>query len=453
LFNAVDATRFQRNTYTGPDGLEEEIGWWGRTVVWSRGPEIHRTFSFEEDAGSRDDRVTWAGFVWFPAHGDSTDRDLGAETTTEVEPPTQKRSTGKEGLFGPFHQSQDAIWGQAPATTSGAQHPRLVRTLLICRREQATVFYPSGDDFKLHLPFLVDAAFALSPDTGGVMLQRALTRAERRKIDGETTPPLDPRSKSLMDAMTDQAGSEPRVYALMNPFHEIKRVIEAQVQEETIVDEGAPLGWTDAILFSADDPYPFVIALDRQENELVFYVRRRVPMVDAAPAPTKMYQRPHELMEELSPVSPTEPLHPRPTMHRAASGFIKDRRLSAMQTETNDRTRSGPRVSRGGMIEPQLATHERTTRSSNTTADLQAALDPLPLAATNASKPTGSRLSTRGRTSILGQAVPPEPPNGGISHTTQEDLRRTTMLMGLERESTARSEMVLERMWTWRIPA
>ena len=453
LFNAADATRFQRNTYVGPEGTEEEIGWWGRTVVWGRGPEVHRTLSFEEDAGSKDDRVTWAGFVWFPAHGDTTGPDRGAEKEVKVQSSKRKRSSGREGLFGPFHQSQDAIWGQPQVTASNDHRPRLVRTLLVCRKEQATVFYPSGDDFKLHLPFQVDAAFALPPDTGGVMLQRGLTRAEKRKLDGGATSLTDPRSQSLMDAMTTQVGSDPRLYALMNPFHESKRVIEAQVLDEAIVDEGAPLGWTDDVLFSADDPYPFVIALDKQENEVVFYARHRVPIVESAPAPTKSYQRPHELMEELSPVSPTEPLHPRPSLHRAASGFAKDKRLPSMQTDTNDRTRSGPRVSRGGMIEPQHSTHERTTRTSNTTADLQAALDPLPLAATKTAKATTSRLSTKagGRSSVLGQAVP-EVTGMGVSHATHEDLRRTTMLMGLERESTDRSEMVLERISTWRVP-
>jgi len=455
----------RRTAYLDDNGNEEEISWWGRTVVWCKGMEVHRQFTFE-DGGDAEEKVMWAGFVWFPPHGSASfpsSRLHHGEGQDAKSGLTELRNTlrpGREGLFGPFHGSQHLVWGQPVPPTSDRNPPRLVRTLVICRTEQATAYFPSGDDFKFHLPFAVDAAFPLPPSIGGIVLQRALTRSERRDLDRGRAHGAysDPRHQSLVEALENSQGpSDPRVYALMNPFQEARKVIEASVIDDRIVEEGGPLECTDDILFSADDPYPFVLAYDRRENELVFYSRHLVPIADRAAPPLARFMRPEDLL-------PTPPTNmngelPRPSLQRTGSAFTAgERRISNMQGEASDRTRGGPRISRGGKIDATQIARDVGSRPSNSTAELQAALDPFSLPPSVPSQVMNSRLSSKGisRVSALGgegSLILEENPRQGLFGAPELDLRETTMMMGLDRGSLAeRSEVVLERLHTWKAP-
>jgi len=249
--------------------------------------------------------------------------------------------------------------------------------------------------------------------------------------------------------------SDPKVYTLMNPFHEAAKVIEASVIDGKVIEEGGPLEYTDSILFSAEDPYPFVIAHDQQENELVFYTRHKAPVIDLPTQSSTRFLRPEDLLAAPTK-SPAEV--PRPSLQRAGSGFVNgDRRISTLQAEAMDRTRRGPRISRGGKIDAQQSATEHGSRPSNGTAELQAALDPFSLPPSASSQITNSRLSSKGksRASALGEGslILEENPRHGLLGTTEVDLRETTMMMGLDRNSSAlRSEIVLERLYTWKAP-
>jgi anaphase-promoting complex subunit 1 len=424
--------------------------------------EVHRQYTFE-DGGNVEERVMWAGLVWFPPQGSTNASASSRPQETRFSPhvsqglPSVARP-GREGLFGPFHASQHLIWGQPTLPSSDQQSPRLVRTLVVCRREQATAFYPSGDDFKFHLPFVVDLAFPLPLSTGGILLQRALTRAEKRKIDKDISDGgySDPRHQSLVEALEKNQGhgSEPRAYVLMNPFHEAKKVIEASVIDGKMVEEGGPLEYTDEILFSADDPYPFVLAYDKQEDELVFYLRHRVPLENKPLRPSTQYMRPGDLIAP--PTTKAEV--PRPSLHRAGSAFTTgDRRASTMQGEATDRTRGGPRISRGGKIDVQHSAVEAGSRLSHSTAELQAVLDPFSLPPSVPPQAANSRLLSQNKARVSargdGSLILEDIPHQGIHGASEVDLRETTMMMGLERNSTAeRSELVLERLYTWKAP-
>ena len=452
---------FQRKTYRDDDGTKEEIAWWNRTVVWSRGMEIHRQYTFE-DGGDAEERVMWAGFVWFPPQGYSNSssqgshqNDRGAAFASHGHLSVTR--PGREGLFGPFHTSQHLIWGQPTPPPSSRQVPKLVRTLVICRKEQATAYYPSGDDFKFHLPFVVETAFPLPSSVGGVLLQRALTRSEKRKINKNRSQEefSDPRHQSLIEALENNQGpSDPKVYALMNPFHEPKKVIEASVVNSKMIEEGGPLECTDDILFSADDPYHFVMEHDRQEDELVFYTRHKVPVEERPTQPSTHFMRPEDLLVPAT----TKAEIPRPSLHRAGSAFTTgERRVSTMQGDSMDRTRGGPRISRGGKVDAQHSAAEGGSRLSHSTAELQAALDPFSLPPSAPSHTTKSRISAmnKARVSALGDGslILEDNARQGLLGATEVDLRETTMMMGLERNSTAeRSEMVLERLYTWKAP-
>lgn len=132
-------------------------------VVWARGGVVRRVFNFEIEQ----ERVIQALLTWFP-----------------TEEPATVASQGPEGTdYNGNVLSQDYLTqGTQPATDPNApvqQSPRIVegraRALVILLKSQAHVFFLSGANHIVHLPFEVEKAF---PAARGALLQRKRPRPE-----------------------------------------------------------------------------------------------------------------------------------------------------------------------------------------------------------------------------------------------------------------------------------
>ena len=486
----------KRAVHITKGGTEEEIAWFDCCVVWSRAAEVYRRWTFERT--SEDERVTWAGFVWFPPQGQTVsstgtavDVSLKNQFGRSDSNAASQSSTGRApnaGTFGPFQTSHQATWGQ-PSSSKSSVHsistqPKLVRAVLICLTTKAIVYYPSGESYTIHLPFLVEMAFPLPSSTGGVVLQRHLEKREIRKLRGRRngnrsflkdmavgmTSVLDE-----FDIIDDTATSLPRLYTLSNPFEELRVVTEATViGSKTVGPEETPPYQVE--ILHLVEGYPLVVAYDPVAQQVVFYAWHTIPVLEPETRPDDTYLSPQALLAPLPTPSATSP-NPaqaalghggRPSLARTASNFsTTERRVSSLAaaSEAMDRTRRGPRVSRGGVVEPQLPI------SKTGTDELQATLDP-PTLPVPSHQPPRTRAKTRPRVSIAAnetttarrQSVASFHGHGNSMVLEEEaqplvigagerDLRETTMMMGLEQEdSKARSEVVLERIWTWEPP-
>lgn len=269
---------------------------------------------------------------------------------------------------------------------------------MICLSSRAIVYYPSGESHTVHVPFVIGKAFPLS---SGVLLQRRMDREPNLFEDTDNIPLL---------------------FTLSDPFEELKEVVQGIGPAEEHIDTA----W-DTLLVS-HDPYPFVIMYDPHANEVIFHIQHIIPLITCTP-----HLRPHELL-----ALPLNAPAARPSLHRTGSAFTPgERRISTLNAEAMDRTRRGPRISRGGQVESQLGS----------TGELQAALDPPTLP----SAPTGSKQG-KGRMSVVSDRRESSFLRPALSGAAEKDLRETTMLMGLEREQQKpRSEVVLERIWSWKL--
>ncbi|WVR07598.1 hypothetical protein IAU60_004640 [Kwoniella sp. DSM 27419] len=471
LLQAVDA-----NSGDGGDvEQEEELVWYDRTLVWSRGSEVFRRYTYEAEG----EDVSHAVFAWYKVGSGEAAGPLGKGKSS-----TNGATASGVETFGPFHQTQFRQWGGPQQASSSAVGPaRLERTLVVFLQSRAYVYYSSGECVTVHLPFVVNAAWPLS--FGGLMIERALEKRElrrlgkeKRKSTGSLLRGMDQTSMSilddLMDLDDDNAPSLPRLFVLENPFEELKMVVEGQVEggyrgdSGRLNSQGEPIGASTTILFLAPKPYPFVVAYDRQSGNIIFYRHTAVPDAPDPPIPPL---KPHMLRPEevLLPPAPSAPASAvpartgRPSLHRNTSSFgpttTTDRRLSSAADPLDRSHRRAPRHSRALAQEIPIPTD-----------GLQAALDPTPLVESAA---TAAKRRSRG-VSILSQAVGAaaadpsrrvsaaassllaheglEPAGPSALHAIAErDLRETTMLMGLERDDLgSRSELVLERIHSWR---
>jgi anaphase-promoting complex subunit 1 len=272
------------------------------------------------------------------------------------------------------------------------------------------------------------------------------------------------RRISVLDELDtlDEGESLPRLYTLSGPFEEMKQVVEASMAGGKLAGEEEPLDYASEVLLVGDEPYPVVVVYDLQLQEIVFYVAHHIPAVEASPPATR-HLRPSELLAQPPAPIASLPSAARPSLHRTASAFSAagDRRVSALNTESMDRTRRGPRVSRGGMVEPQHA----SALPTGPTGELQAALDPPTLASTIA--PTaGSRIKNKGkgRVSLTADSNRRESAGSSFFMEAQDrlpalldagehDWREPTMLMGIDKQEVGkRSDTVLERVFSWKPP-
>ena len=463
LGRSIAPVRFSNDSEE--DSAEEELVWYSRSVVWSRGAEIYRKYTYDHE---RED-VSRAIFVWFKTavSQDEIIQKQGKDPTSSKKP----RDT-----FGPFHRSQHSQWG-APRFLPAVQPTSvatLQRTLVVFLRTRAHVYFPSGEDIIVNLPFLIDGVWPLPQ--GGAILQRALERRELRreasgneKALGGLLKGLHQTSFSILDNFVDLSEglspSMPRLFALESPFDELKVILAGVVQggfcgsPAQLSSESSPLTSVVSVLYVSEEPYPFIVLHDRLREEVVVYRRTYVPLSlePSPPTATTMTMRPEDLTRQPDPPSQLPPA--RPSLHRNPSSFAstKDRRPSVGADSLYRAQHRVPRLSRGAEREP-IATGE-----------LQAALDHPPFMGTAMSASMQSRGRVRGlsiaargsdtnrrisgTSSYIVRDVHDSPGKMALQFAAEGDLRETTMMMGLEREEErVRSVLVLDRIWSWKPP-
>jgi anaphase-promoting complex subunit 1 len=151
------------------DGAEEELVWYGQTVLCSRGAEVYRKYTFDEEG----EDVAYATFAWFPI-------PAAGPSTIPLSTPTSTFSSSSSETFGPFQNSQHSIWG-APVLSQSSSTTQLARCFVVFLQTRAHVYFPSGRDVIVHLPFVVDGVWPLH--TGGILVQRALEKREKRRMN------------------------------------------------------------------------------------------------------------------------------------------------------------------------------------------------------------------------------------------------------------------------------
>nr|KIR46048.1 anaphase-promoting complex subunit 1 [Cryptococcus bacillisporus CA1280] len=447
---------------------EEELVWYDKTVVWSRGAELFRRYTFEHEG----EVVAFACFAWFKS-GEESDSS-GKHNNVLAQ------NSAASETFGPFHRSQHMAWGgPRSASHPQSQQLHLERTLVIFLQTRAHIYYRSGEDITVYLPFSVDGAWGL-PD-GGVLIQRELEKRELRKMNKDKRKAgsvlrgmADQTSMSvlddLMDLEDDSGHSLPRLYVLENPFDELKMAVYGQVEggygsKPFLSSPSQPLGANSSILYVSPEPYPFVVTHNQESGAFVIY---RYVRIQAAPEhPTSTFNprtmRPEELLRQPDNHQlPVQPCHSRPSLHRNTSSFGPtggDRRLSSAADPLDRTQRRAPRLSRGPL--PDVAS----------TDELQAVLEPpsnipatsvghrrsrgislMPTATPRPSFPESKRRTSTAASFILHDINAPQ--NKMALHVAAEkDLRETTMMMGLERDEVGiRSEVVFQALATWKQP-
>ncbi|ORY35597.1 hypothetical protein BCR39DRAFT_510961 [Naematelia encephala] len=402
--------RYEASSEVGHD----ELVWDKRTLVWSRGTEVFRKLTFEHE----DEDISRALFVWFKT-GDRFDTD-------------EKQRIVPSDTFGPFHDPHPIAWG-GPSSSHSRTPARLERTLVVFLETRAHVYFSSGEDVVVHLPFPVDGVWALPK--GGAIIQRGLEKRELRRLGREKPKSLlrgiDQSSLSalddLMELEEEGAPDLPRLYTLDDPFEELKMIVQGR---NDLVE---PLGAQHTTLLVTNDPYALIVVYDRSSGAVIFYRIANLPQHIDKPSIRTM--RPEELLRQTD--------LPRPSLARNPSSFQTDRRLSSAADPLN-RTQRRPRVSRG---------------QETTTGDLQAALEPtsFPGSIVAPTKPITRARSVSSASAHIDRRI------SGADFMREDmvapsnldkDLRETTMLMGLARdEQKSRSDLILERIWVWKPPA
>jgi len=426
--------------------------WYDKTVIWSRGAQIFRKYSFEYEG----EDVSYALFVHFKRGQSSSGNGKGKAVDTG------------DGIFGPFHTSQKYHWGgpRVPSSTSFSTNDieRLQRTLIIFLRTRAHIYFPSGEDIIINIPFAVDVAWPLKE--GGVVVQRALEKREIRRMKRDKQSVLrgmDHSSVSILDDLSDmendQAPSLPRLYTLDDPFQELKMIVEGELGaiDRQILSTSTPIPATSTLLYLSSSDPPMAIVHDHDEGMIIFYRHSPVPTTPVAPLPPTPGPRTMRPEDILKPPEPHT--KQRPTLQRNPSSVMmtKDRRLSTADPFDRSHRRNQPRTSRGNEV-------DQGARN-----DLQEALKPTPVVQAFAAPIPKARMRglsvvsvagtadnrrTSGASAFLRQDVNDHINKNALHIAGDLDLRETTMMMGLEREETElRSDVVLERIWTWLLPS
>lgn len=438
---------------TNLEGDQEELAWSGSTLVWSRGCQVYRQMSFDHYG----EEVAFALFAPFR---------LGEEVTTPTagKKGKEKETSSRSDTFGPFHTSHQAQWGQ-PKIATAALISRLERTLVVFLQTKAYIFFPSGREAVVHMPFAVDKAWPLG--SGGVIVQRRFTsrsshpnsgRGGARSFLGEMN--MERANKSILDTLVDMDEDDgervARLWTLERPFEELKVLCDDSPDVSTF-----PASCD--VLHVAQDPCPLVIVHEKTQNRLDFYRRQRRKM--SADPITSPVIAPRTVSENVAPPHESAVQRKgRPSLTRNPSGFgqsaVNDRRLSGMADPLERTTRRAPRLSRGSAPdkEPVAATAE---------GDLHATLDPPPFSMTVSKPPPKGRARNGSHTSSIAADKSdrrtssafvtgddgPLVRHTGLAAIAEKDLRETTMMMGLEkREEAIKSDISLVKFASWRCP-
>lgn len=436
---------------TDVEGSQEELVWSESSVVWSRGCQVYRQMSFDQDG----EQVLYALFAPFQLAEDTA-------TSTPDRKGKEKEKDSRTEMFGPFHISHQEQWGQPKALKSSSSS-RLERCLMIILETRAYIFFPSGSEAVVHVPFKADKAWPLA--TGGVIIQRQLHRRSPghagRGDEGGLLQNMDTEigNRSILDTLTDLDDEDGegagRLWTLERPFEELKVLCDGSTGESS-------LPTSSNVLLVAEEPCPLVVIHDTDQNRIDFYSREktRTTIADPAISPSIL---PRKSPEEVGRPPDTTTRKARPSLARNVSGFgqstSNDRRLSGMADPLERASRRAPRLSRGSGPDKEPA-------ATTAEGELHATLDPPPFTMTVSKPPakgrarTGSHSSSvadrsdrRKSSAFLSGPGVPATETRGLSAIAEKDLRETTMLQGLEkRVEIAKSDIRLVRFASWQCP-
>lgn len=242
---------------------EEELLLTEYTVTWSRGGVIQRVFRFHTER----EAVTKALFTHFLIKSEDVSRSKSSKIKRSSSlniPQGLEVHAGRQDAASEQQDSEANYQSQyrlAVGDISGSGSKAHRRALVVILKTQAHVFFISGTSHIVHLPFEVDAAFALPY---GLLLQRRMSQSIPQTLDlpavpsnsvalSQSTSGLIPSSQdqsSLMDVMIGSDPKDPsmpllssaleqtnnvnrdavlpRVYYLNDPLSEIGSVVMGQ---------------------------------------------------------------------------------------------------------------------------------------------------------------------------------------------------------------------------------
>lgn len=497
--------------------IDEELFWFGHTVVWSRGSVIYRTFTFDHEGQT----VKKALFAWFRAipttSGSSEDdeqshfsKSEGTFSITRVsEKPVEKPHPY---TFGPWSTSQTASWSssgstqlaQSPPESSRKANP-LQRCLVVFLESIARVYYPNGEEKILPIPFLLDNVWPLCG--GGLMLQRTANHHELNMLEkgkrqanplkrlmAETN--LDHTMELMLDEMdnnviamdlglqpvTDQA----RVFTVDHPTSELMALSHSSSISGGHVDKRGqhrraetpsilfPVKSSVEVLFVSDAPtIPIYVSFDNETREVVF---NRWARLKDPPSASSMASK------DIARGSATE----HSVLLAAQTQTVPDPKLAKTQKrvsiapETTERIRK-PRQSHLTVLDspPRRRLSQKRERSNTLNGTTNTMAQPQSGAAivraalhenggVHDSKDTNARLRAegeviRGVSRKADRRWSNQVAMGGERHRgtakalhdiSEADLRDTTMLMGLEKvERSHLTDVAGEEIHRWQLPS
>ena len=468
-----------------PGEGQEELAWFDHTVIWSRGSQVIRTFSFDRQG----EDVEKTAFVWFPTVSSAAESS-GPRRESSSAATYKGKSTAAPSIlaspFGPFASSHQSLWGGPRGTTanydgsiSRPAKAELERTLVIFFKTHAIIYLPSGETITTHLPFQVDGVWPLAE--GGVILQRALERREKkrwaRRRKGENVLDgldADRTSGSVLDELVDlddEVDSLPRLYTLSTPRGEARPVAQTPNYQggylSSLIKLTSPtrtLSPEMSILLVSSKPWPLLVAIDHEAREIVFFRWARIPSATTLSQPTAVRSptlSPLQAMQELPPTLPPK-ASSRPSMSRKRSSLGPslgtDRRSSALGVGSADPL---DRSNRRSSIQRQPRQSGIPENRSTAKEILHATLEPEDPFKAAAARPVRSKRGPRGlssssilesdrRASVGRLDLNKSMDRMALNAAEEADLRETTMMFGLERDDEGlASEIVTERIWAW----
>lgn len=451
------------NEYDGSCYSDEQLTWSGMEVVWTRGVEVIRRFSY----GYLDQEVSCAAFAWFktPEEQWTSENPGSASGTSHQSEKARLLSKGPppvEGTFGPFHDSQNAKWMLRPKK-SRRKEVGLQRVVVVALQSKLVIHFATGEKHFRRLNFPVDSIWPLA--TGGVLLQRGLDASPSWKPPRRSSIPRPPRlsfdsvagdtsidSLSLkLEQNKDKDKESPRLFSLTDMYHDPLTICESIIYggigddlrpPRLLPSSGGPIHVKPSVtvLLVAPDPYPFIVAWDAAEGKVIVFRYATVSGGGEEEQPdrrasTATHLRASELMKQATSL-------PSGRRGRPSAGRMQGRR-SSVATDIFERShRRGARLSSADELptahvpSTDLAPGARLTRVS-TGGGHEAKV---------------RRVSTVA--SIMREDMH-RPMNDRVLDMVAEDLHDTTMVHGIEggpQAQNRRSDIVVDRIWGWRPP-
>lgn len=438
------------------DGSDEELAWTGGSLIWSRGCEIYRQYTFDID---RED-IAYALFTPFRCGEGNPQTNLPSKGKGKEKEKVLDNDEGSGfNTFGSFHTAHRPRSRTETETSEETSESQLQRTLMVFMQSKAYILFPSGERMVVRLPFKIERAWPIP--TGGVIVQRGLDGKEVRRRKRDRThlfQDVDVGNASVLDALCHVEVEEdlPMLWTLERPFEDFKVITDAW-------DNATPLPSTSKLLHVAVDFCPIAVICHSATQRISFYLRQHVD------SPRDSNHHP----VGPPPISPKDTLRQldsttkkkiRPSLGRNASTFGpstgEDRIVSNRNDPLERTTRRGPRSSRGSMLEVDPA-------PPSAAGELHAALDPPPFAMTVNKPPskgrprnvsgTPSMPADTSERRVSGAFLREETAvtdNRAIYTIAEKDLRETTMIMGLDnREDAPTSSIAFARIDSWRCPS